>query len=191
MRHKRMRCEEEELEEEDDDKPMVHTQGNSIYFYTDVTPSTVLELQLALDSLNATLPATNTDHIYLYIQSPGGCAWAGFGAYDVVRNSHIWVNTVVVGRACSAATFIALAGKRRWVGKSAEILIHQPHALLSGKTTELRDEMQNTEALISRMISMYVEHSNMSSSDVRKMLSDETALSAKQALELGLADEIW
>ena len=41
------------------------------------------------------------------------------------------------------------------------------------------------------MVAMYVEHSTMSSEQVRTMLSDEKVLSAEEALRLGLADEIW
>jgi ATP-dependent Clp endopeptidase proteolytic subunit ClpP len=185
---KRLRAEEEEEEEE---ATLVRTQGNNIYFYADVTPATVLELQLALDRLGSTLPCTGTDHVNLYVQSGGGCCWAGFGAYDVVRNARLTVNTIAVGRACSAATFFWLAGSNRYVGRSAEVLIHQPSALFCGKTAVLRDEMQNTEAVTARMVAMYVQHSTMSSEQVRTMLSDEKALSAEEALRLGLADEIW
>ena len=119
---KRLRAEEEE-EEQEDTSALVRTQGNNIYFYADVTPATVLELQLALDHLGSTLPCTGTDHVNLYVHSGGGCCWAGFGAYDVVRNARLKVNTIAVGRACSAATFFWLAGSTRYVGRLAEVLI--------------------------------------------------------------------
>jgi ATP-dependent protease ClpP protease subunit len=169
----------------------VESQGNNIYFYCDVSVATVLDLQMTLARIVPELKGNGVDHVNLYVQSSGGDAFAGLAAYDVIRTADIWVNTIVVGCTCSAATLLTLAGHSRYMMRNAQMLIHQVQVAFEGTTARLRDEVSNNEALTDQMVGIYTLHSWCSADEIRAMMADEAVTLADRAQELGFVTCVW
>jgi ATP-dependent protease ClpP protease subunit len=195
MAKRRRTCEEDEVDAADDpdaqEDKLVRVQGNNVFFYAEVTPSSVLRLQMTLQKLVPELWATGAACLNLYIMSPGGCLEAGLGAHDLVSQTDLWVNTIVVGGASSAAHLIAMAGHTRIICRNAQILVHQHSHVWAGSSSEMQDEAANSRALGDRITKLYVDRTHMSRKAVKEMLANERAVFAEEAVRLGLVDEIW
>ena len=121
--------------------------GNKIYFYKTINKDNILNL---IEVLNNTIRKiknneySNTEiPIYLFINSEGGDYFAGISGFDQIKNIEYPIYTVIDGMVASAATFLALAGRKRFVCRSAWVLIHQIKTWLGGMYTfeQLKDDL--------------------------------------------------
>jgi ATP-dependent Clp protease, protease subunit len=131
--------------------------------------------------------------IEMYINSPGGSFTAMTAIYDTMQYIRPQIRTVCLGQAASAAAVLLAAGTpgKRLALPNARILIHQP-ATGSGGGQASDIEIQAAEIL--RMRTWLEEtlghHSNRSAEQVNKDIDRDKILSAEQALEYGLIDEV-
>lgn len=118
----------DEEPEDSSDSSSVSAVGRNIYFYTEVTPESVLELNKLIVSCGKTSMAElngsyeKPPPIYLHINSPGGDVFAALSAVDTIRLSPVPVITIVEGLAASAATLISIVGNERWIAENASML---------------------------------------------------------------------
>lgn len=185
------RAAEEEEDDDDTEEDQVKVQGNCVFFYCPVSTATVLDLQMTMARIVPELKGQGVQEINLYIQSQGGDAFAGLAGYDALQSLDIWLNTIVTGCTCSAATLLAMAGNTRAMTRHSQMLIHQVRVLFAGSTANLRDEHGNTQVLTDQIVRVYTENSYCSDKKIRGMLEDEAVTTPEQALELGLVTEIW
>jgi len=131
--------------------------------------------------------------IVMYINSPGGSFTAMTAIYDTMQYIRPQIQTVCLGQAASAAAVLLAAGTpgKRLALPNARILIHQP-ATGSGGGQASDIEIQAAEIL--RMRTWLEEtlgrHSNRSAEQVNKDIDRDKILSAEQALEYGLIDQV-
>ncbi|WP_298804587.1 ATP-dependent Clp protease proteolytic subunit [uncultured Pseudokineococcus sp.] len=132
--------------------------------------------------------------IVMYINSPGGSFTALTAIYDTMQYVKPDIQTVCLGQAASAAAVILAAGApgKRLALPNARVLIHQP-ALSSGDYAQASDiEIHAAEAL--RMRNWLEEttalHSNRDVEQVRLDIERDKILTAPQALDYGLVDQI-
>jgi ATP-dependent Clp protease protease subunit len=131
--------------------------------------------------------------ISLYINSPGGSITAGMAIYDTMQFVRPNVVTICVGQAASIAALLLTAGaaKRRFSLPNSRILIHQPWMSgLSGQATDIdihAKEILRMRNVINQLIAM---HSNHPLDKVEKDVERDFIMSAAQAKEYGLIDEI-
>jgi len=132
--------------------------------------------------------------ITMYINSPGGSFTALTAIYDTMQYVKPDIMTVCLGQAASAAAVLLAAGApgKRLALPNARVLIHQP-SLSSGDYAQASDiEIHAAEAL--RMRTWLEEttamHSNRSVDQVRLDIERDKILTADQALEYGLVDQI-
>ncbi|MEJ5869249.1 ATP-dependent Clp protease proteolytic subunit [Pseudokineococcus sp. 5B2Z-1] len=132
--------------------------------------------------------------IVMYINSPGGSFTALTAIYDTMQYVKPDIQTVCLGQAASAAAVILAAGApgKRLALPNARVLIHQP-ALSSGDYAQASDiEIHAAEAL--RMRTWLEEttalHSNRDVEQVRLDIERDKILTASQALDYGLVDQI-
>jgi len=132
--------------------------------------------------------------ITMYINSPGGSFTALTAIYDTMQYVKPDIQTVCLGQAASAAAVILAAGApgKRLALPNARVLIHQP-ALSSGDYAQASDiEIHAAEAL--RMRNWLEEttafHSNRDVDQVRLDIERDKILTAPQALDYGLVDQI-
>ena len=130
-------------------------------------------------------------HIYLYIHSNGGDAYAGLAMYDHIRLNTVPIVTVADGMVASAASFMLLAANHRLMHENSFVRIHQLSIVgFDGKYAEMVDEMQNTHCLMKKLEDMYVARTGMSLDHCRDLLRQEIDMDAERCLTEGLVHEI-
>lgn len=132
--------------------------------------------------------------IVMYINSPGGSFTAMTAIYDTMQYIKPQIQTVVLGQAASAAAVLMAAGTpgKRLALPNARILIHQPAVSGQGGGQASDIEIQAREIL--RMRTWLEEtlsaHSNRTPQEVNKDIDRDKILSAAEALEFGLIDQV-
>jgi len=130
--------------------------------------------------------------INLYINSPGGDITALFAIYDTMQYVKCDVSTTVMGQAASAAAVLALSGAKgkRFALPHSRILLHQPHGGAQGQAVDIEiqaKEMTRYRKLLDQLIS---EHTGQSLEKVSKDTDRDYILTAPEAVEYGVIDEV-
>src|SRR5689334_1152399 len=132
--------------------------------------------------------------IVMYINSPGGSFTAMTAIYDTMQYIRPQIQTVVLGQAASAAAVLTAAGTpgKRLALPNARILIHQPAVGEAGQGQASDIEIQAAEILRMRtwLEETLSKHSNRSVEQVNKDIDRDKILSAAEALEYGLIDQV-
>ena len=131
--------------------------------------------------------------IQFYINSPGGSVTAGLAIYDTMQYIKPDVQTVCLGQAASAAAILLAAGAKgkRLMLPNARVLIHQPAIDQGfGKATEI--EIQAKEMLRMRewLENTLAKHTGRDIEKIRKDIEVDTFLTAQEAKEYGIVDEV-
>jgi len=132
--------------------------------------------------------------VLMYINSPGGSFTAMTAIYDTMQYIRCDVQTFVIGQAASAAAVLLSAGAKgkRFALPNSRILIHQP-ALAGGDYGQASDiEIQANEVLRMRswLEETWAQHSGRTVEQVRQDIERDKILSAEEAKEYGLIDEV-
>jgi ATP-dependent Clp protease protease subunit len=130
--------------------------------------------------------------VNMYINSPGGSVTAGLAIYDTMQFVKPPVSTLCVGQAASMGSFLLAAGAkgRRYALPHARILIHQLSGGFEGQATDI--EIQAREALRQKEIlnDVLARHTGKSVKQIEKDTDRDNFMSAAQAVEYGLIDEV-
>ncbi len=139
------------------------------------------------------LEANDPDkEINLYINSPGGVAYAGMAIYDVMQHVRPPVATICVGMGMSAAAMILCAGSpgRRLALPSSKIMIHQGSAGARGAPSDMEIQLREVLSTTRRMAQIIAFHSGQSLEKVERDLDRDFFMTAAEAQEYGLIDEV-
>ncbi len=132
--------------------------------------------------------------IVMYINSPGGSFTAMTAIYDTMQYIRPQIQTVVLGQAASAAAVLTAAGTpgKRLALPNARILIHQPAVGEAGQGQASDIEIQANEIMRMRtwLEETLAKHSNRSQEQVNKDIDRDKILSAEEALDYGLIDQV-
>jgi len=130
--------------------------------------------------------------ISLYINSPGGMAYAGMAIYDVVQHIRPEVSTVCVGMGMSAAAMILCGGSpgKRLALPSAKIMIHQGAAGAKGAPRDMEIQLREVLATTRRMAEIISHHTGRSIEQVESDLDRDYFMTAEEAKGYGLIDDI-
>ena len=166
-----------------------------IQFPYQVDSGSVARLIDELNYLNTKEPLLS--EITLYIMSEGGDAYAGLGAYDMLRQSVLPVTGIVVGYAASAAVMILLQGcRQRHAMPNARLLFHEARTFL-GTAEEghsqrrLSDGASELSIVQDQVDQILVERTGRSLEDVQTLCtSRDVWLSAQEALQWNIIDRI-
>ena len=135
-----------------------------------------------------------TKDISMYINSPGGSVTAGMAIYDCMQFIAPDVQTIVMGQACSMGSLLAQAGApgKRFMLPNARHMIHQPSGGARGMQSDIEISYKEITYLKKRLTEIYVEHNSKGKTyaEFEKDMDRDTFMSAQQALEYGLIDEI-
>lgn len=154
----------------------------------DHVASLIIAQMLFLESEDAEKPIT------LYINSPGGSITAGMAIYDTMQLIRPEVKTYCVGLAASMGAVLLAAGSpgKRYALPNSRILIHQPliSGGISGQTTEIEifaREMLKTRASLNNILA---QHTGQPIEKINLDTERDNWMSAEEALEYNLVDEI-
>ncbi len=130
--------------------------------------------------------------INLYINCPGGVVTSGLAIYDTIQYIKCPVSTICIGQAASMGALLLAAGTagKRFALPHARIMIHQPLGGVQGQATDI--DIQAREILRMREIinDILVRHAGQSLEQVKKDTDRDFFMSAEQAREYGLIDQV-
>ena len=169
--------------------------------YTKLFEERIIFLGQAIDDTVAndvmaqllTLESMDPDRdIMVYINSPGGSFTALTAIYDTMQFVRPDVMTICLGQAASAAAVLLAGGTKgkRFALEHSRILIHQPYSEGGGQGSDI--EIQAREVLRMRGLleELLSKHSNKSKEDIAKDIERDKILTAEEAVEYGLVDQI-
>lgn len=141
------------------------------------------------------LEAENPEQpISMYIKSPGGSVYDGLAVYDVMQYIKSPVHTYVAGWAASMGSFIAQAGEpgHRYLLPRSVTMIHQPASGTRGKISDMEIDLREGLRLKQELTELYVKHNSkgVTYEQFVALLDRDKWLTAPEAIELGLADQI-
>src|SRR6058998_1684975 len=130
--------------------------------------------------------------INIYINSPGGSVTAGLAIYDTMQFIRPDVTTICVGMCASMGALLLTAGAKgkRFALPNSRILIHQPSGGMQGQATDVRihaEELIRIRELTSQILA---KHTGQSLEQIELDVERDRYLSAAQAKEYGLIDEV-
>lgn len=130
--------------------------------------------------------------IYLYINSPGGSVTAGFAIYDTIQHIKPDVQTICIGMAASMGSFLLAAGAKgkRFALPNAEVMIHQPLGGAQGQATEIEIAANHILKTREKLNSILSERTGQSIEKIQKDTDRDNFLTAEEAKEYGLIDEV-
>jgi ATP-dependent Clp protease, protease subunit len=131
--------------------------------------------------------------ISIYINSPGGSITAGMAIYDTMQFVRPDVVTYCVGQAASIAAVLLTAGapKKRYALPNARVLIHQPWMSgLSGQATDIDIHAKEILRMRAVLAKLLAHHTGQSVERLERDCERDFIMSAQQAREYGLVDEI-
>ena len=130
--------------------------------------------------------------INLYINSPGGMAYAGMAIYDVIQHVRPEVSTICIGMGMSAAAMILAGGARgkRLALPSAKIMIHQGSAGSRGAPTDMEIQLREVMATTRRMATIIAHHSGRPLEEVERDLDRDYYMTAEEAKAYGIVDAV-
>ena len=148
------------------------------------------------ESLDAE-PVTTYKPIEMWISTWGGVAMDMFSIYDARRliREDCDIETVAMGKVMSAGVLLLAAGTKgkRKIGKNCRIMMHSVIGGHSGNIHNLENEMEEVRWIQDQHIRCMVDETDMSEKYLRKLLGRKVNvyLNAEEAVELGIADEIF
>lgn len=172
----------EELNEE------VYTEGDTIFFFCDVTTKAVRDMCIQLKKLIIT-----HKKIKICIMSGGGELYAGYAGMDYIRmlvKQGIYIETIAYGFCASAAVDILMSGSKRMMGKNSFILIHQMAIDIGGTYTNLRADMRNNKQLMKRDRAACEKYADIPPDVLDKLFKEDVNLSARKCLKYGIVHEL-
>ncbi len=200
----------------------LYRERNEIWFSTSISPRSINKLIKFIydiihdEKLSAYRENEEMFEIIIHIDSYGGCITSIFKFIDFVeqlKKKKIRFRTIINGRACSAATLMAIVGDKKHITKHSYAMIHELQCVAGGYHTHIQSYLKYISSLHSDIVELYNKFKSKTSTeaqpittqpittqpittqpittqDIEAWMIKETWFNAKEYLELGFVDEI-
>jgi len=130
--------------------------------------------------------------ISLYVNSPGGSAYAGMAIYDTMQHVRPDVRTICVGMGMSAAAMILCGGAsgKRFALPNAKIMIHQGSAGFRGTPADIDIHAREVLSMTRRMAEIVARHSGRDVEQVLRDIDRDRFMTPEEAVTYGLIDGV-
>jgi ATP-dependent Clp protease protease subunit len=130
--------------------------------------------------------------IQLYINTPGGSVTAGLAIYDTMQYVKCPISTVCIGLAGSmGATLLAAGAKeKRFALPNSQVLLHQVAGGVTGEAVEIEITAKQIVKIKEKLNNILAKHTGQPLEKVEKDTDRDFYLSAEEAKEYGLIDEV-
>jgi len=130
--------------------------------------------------------------IQLYINTPGGSVTAGMAIYDTMQYIKCPVATICFGLAGSMGAVLLTAGQKgkRFALPNTEVLLHQVAGGVAGQAVEIEITAKQIIKIKNKLNQIIAKHTNQSLEKVEKDTDRDFYLSAQEAKEYGIIDEV-
>lgn len=131
--------------------------------------------------------------IILYINSPGGYVSAGLAIYDTIQHIKPNVSTICVGSCISMGAILLAAGTKgkRYALPHSRIMMHQPSGGAGGQSSDIQIHAKEIIKTRETLVDILAKHSGKEADEIRSKIDRDFFMSAQEALEFGLIDEIF
>jgi ATP-dependent Clp protease protease subunit len=139
------------------------------------------------------LEAENPDKdVSLYVNSPGGVVTSGLAIYDTMQYVRPDISTICIGQAASMGSLLLCAGAKgkRFALPHARVMTHQPSGGFQGQATDIEIHAREILDMRRRLNDIYMRHTGRSLSEIERKMDRDTFMSAEQAKEFGIVDEV-
>ena len=130
--------------------------------------------------------------IYFYINSPGGVVTSGMAIYDTMNYIRPDVSTICIGQAASMGAFLLSSGAKgkRYALEHARIMIHQPLGGAQGQATDIAIQAEEILRMKRELNEILARNTGQAVERVEQDTDRDNFMSAKEAQEYGLIDEV-
>ncbi|NQZ10640.1 MAG: ATP-dependent Clp endopeptidase proteolytic subunit ClpP, partial [Algicola sp.] len=130
--------------------------------------------------------------IFIYINSPGGSVTAGMAIYDTMQFIKPNISTVCIGQAASMGAFLLSGGAKgkRYCLPNARVMIHQPLGGFQGQASDFEIHAREILNIKEKLNRLLAEHTGQEFDKVANDTDRDNFLSAAEAVEYGLVDEV-
>ena len=160
-----------------------------IFLGTQVDDYTANVVQAQLLYLDSSDPGKD---ISIYINSPGGSVYAGYGIYDTMQFISSDVSTICTGIAASMAAVLLVAGtpKKRFALTHSRVMIHQPLGGVQGQASDIEITAREIARVKQELYSIISKHSGQPVEKVSKDSDRDFWMSAAEAKDYGMVDDV-
>jgi len=152
----------------------------------DYTANVIQAQLLYLDS------ADSGKDISIYINSPGGSVYAGYGIYDTMQFINSNVSTICTGIAASMAAVLLVAGEKgkRFALKHSRVMIHQPLGGAQGQASDIEITAREIGKIKKELYTIISDHSGQPFDKVAQDSDRDYWMTSSEAKEYGMVDEV-
>jgi ATP-dependent protease ClpP protease subunit len=136
------------------------------------------------------LRAADGADVALHINSPGGSVFEGHAMFNAIASYDGRVDVYIDGLAASAASIVALAGDSVHAAKNALLMIHEPWAVVVGTSDDMLQMADLLDKMSGTLLDIYAGKASVDRDILAASMAAETWLTAAEALEWGLVDEV-
>ncbi len=150
-----------------------------LFWGDEITP------QAFRDELNA-----EDGDVMVWINSPGGNVFTAAEIYTMLKDYAGTVTVRIASIAASAASVVAMAGERVEMSPTALLMIHDPSTIAMGNTKDMERAITTLNEVKESIINAYAAKTGLRHNRIAELMSNETWMNAKKAVDLGFADEV-
>lgn len=160
-----------------------------IFLGTPVNDYTANVIQAQLLYLDSADPGKD---ISIYINSPGGSVYAGYGIYDTMQFISCDISTICTGLAASMAAVLLVAGtpQKRFALQHSRIMIHQPLGGVEGQASDIEITAREIAKVKKELSTIISKHSGKPLEEVMRDSDRNFWMSAAEAKEYGMVDDV-
>lgn len=136
------------------------------------------------------LQKIQTQKITVSINTPGGDVFDGLAIYNALKAHGAEITTRVDGLAASIGSIIALAGSRVLMAEASFMMIHNPWGFAMGGAQDMREMADTLDKVGGVLRAIYMSKSGKASAEMQAMMDAETWMTAQEAVDAKMADEV-
>lgn len=136
------------------------------------------------------LEELDVNTVNVHINSCGGDVSEGLAIFNTLKNKGIKVVTYCDGFACSAASVVFMAGEERIMNAASLLMVHNPWTYMRGNAKEFRKKAEDLDKIAQAAVNAYMAKVTISEEELKKLLDDESWLSAEDAKKYGFATKV-
>lgn len=166
------------------------TQKREVFLTGEIVEDSVEYVDTRLRLLERIVSSEEEKTATIVVDTAGGDAYSMWGIIDLIRLSKMKVNTLGRGKIMSAGAFIVIAGKHRQMYRNSTMMIHDLRAGTGGAFKDMINDFNHMGKIQQKVYDFLASHSCKTKGWWEEKLQRDFYLSADEALELGLIDEI-
>lgn len=170
----------------DGNKGEIYIFGEIVRYKWDEEDTTAVSFQKDLKALG------DVEEITLHINSPGGSVFEGIAIGNMLKNHSAKVTAYVDALAASIASVITVSCDHVVMPENSMLMIHNPMMGQWGNAKQLRKAADDLDKIAEASVVTYLAKANgaLTEEKIKQIMDEETWLSAKEAKEIGLCDEV-